>query len=99
MLGDPDNTKVNVSFIDASGGNSDASLDDTVVTVNNNIIEAQYLTFFTDGNPSNAQVWISKEYNIIVGDIIRVYRMEACEDNWFTNLQSARENFASSINS
>tara|TARA_B100001057_G_scaffold91069_1_gene87382 strand:+ start:16921 stop:25755 length:8835 start_codon:yes stop_codon:yes gene_type:complete len=99
MLGDPDNTRVNVSFIDASGGASDASIDDTVVTINNNIVDAQYLTFFTDGNPNNAQVWISKEYQVIVGDIIRVYRMEPCEDNWFTDLQSARENFASSINS
>ena len=101
-LGDPDNTRVNISFIDAGGTglfDIDASLNDTVVTVNNNIIEAQYLTFFTDGNPNNAQVWISKEYNIIVGDVIRVYRMVPTENSWFTNLQSARENFASSINS
>ena len=99
-LGDPDNTKVNISFLDAvaHGLNADASIDDTLVTVNNNIIEARYLTFFTDGNPNNAQVWISKQYNIIAGDIIRVYRVNDFADSWFTDLQSARENFASSIN-
>ena len=100
MLGDPDNTKVNITFLDAvaHGLNADASLDDTLVTVNNNIVDARHLYFFTDGNANNAQVWISKQYNIIAGDIIRVYRVNDFADSWFTDLQSARENFASSIN-
>ena len=75
MLGDPDTTKINVGFLDSPTLNADASLNDTVVTVNNHIVDAQYITFFTDGNPANAQVRISKQFNIIVGDIVRVYRM------------------------
>ena len=97
MLGDPDTVKINVPFLD-SPTYGDATLDDTVVTVNNHIVDAQYVTFFTDGNPANAQVRIGKQFNIIVDDIVRVYRVEDSENNWFKDLQSARENFASSVN-
>jgi hypothetical protein len=97
MLGDPDTVKINVAFLD-SPTYGDASHDDTVVTVNNHIVDAQYITFFTDGNPANAQVRIGKQFNIIVDDIVRVYRMKDYENNWFADLQSARENFASSVN-
>ena len=97
MLGDPDTTKINVGFLD-SPTYGDATLNDTVVTVNNHIVDAQYITFFTDGNPANAQVRISKQFSIIVGDIVRVYRMTDYQNNWFKDLQSARENFASSVN-
>ena len=66
--------------------------------MNNHIVDSQYITFFTDGNPANAQVRISKQFSIIVGDIVRVYRMTDYQNNWFKDLQSARENFASSVN-
>ena len=51
MLGDPDTTKIIVGFLD-SPTYGDATLNDTVVTVNNHIVDAQHITFFTDGNPS-----------------------------------------------
>jgi len=104
MLGDPNQVRVNVPMLDAEFSwqdpfDVDATLNDIVVTVNNFIIDAEDIELFTDGNPNNAQVRITKAGNdIVVGDIIRVYRMQDYDDSWFTNIQSARENFASSVN-
>lgn len=104
MLGDPNQVRVNVPMLDAEFSwqdpfDFDATLNDIVVTVNNFIIDAEDIELFTDGNPNNAQVRITKAGNdIVVGDIIRVYRMQDYDDSWFTNIQSARENFASSVN-
>ena len=104
MLGDPNQVRVNVPMLDAEFSwqdpfDGDATLNDIVVTVNNFIIDAEDIELFTDGSLYNAQVRITKAINdIVVGDIIRVYRMQDYDDSWFTNIQSARENFASSVN-
>ena len=91
MLGDNVHIKINIPFFN-NATYGDVTHNDTVVTVNNHIVDAQKLTFESN------QVRISKPFDIVVGDIVRVYRMKDYENNWFADLQSARENFASSVN-
>ena len=94
MLGDPNVIRVNVPFVDHM---EMQHKDDTVVTINNHIVDAQYIDFMM-AICTNAQVRISKQFKIIVGDIVRVYRMTDYENNWFKDCNQLEKTFASSVN-
>ena len=105
MLGDFTKGRIPVPFLDANYSEldiyeGDATLDDIVVTVDGYVVDATSLTIFTDGNPANAKIEIKQNapYPLMKGDIVRVYRVKPFDGGYFKNLESARDNFASSIN-
>ena len=100
MLGDPNNAVIPAPLLDAinSANGQNATIDDTVVTVNSKIVLASYLSFNITGNPNQAQVLISNQLPIVEGDVVRIYRVLPKENSWFANLTKARENFATSAN-
>ena len=58
---------------------SGLTIDDIAVTTDGRTVNAEYLTI--DG--SNLK--ISQTHTMTVGDVLRVYRVEDTENNWFTN--------------
>jgi hypothetical protein len=101
MLGDPNHTIITFPILSGlyGGGRDDATIDDTVVTLNSKIIDASDIGFdISTTNPNLAKLLIAKSVTVLPDDVVRVYRMIPTENNWFTNLQIARENFASILN-
>ena len=100
MLGDPNNAVIPAPLLDAINSvyGVNASIDDTVVTVNSKIVLASYLSFNITGNPNQAQVLISNQLPIVEGDVVRIYRVGPKPNNWFSDITRARENFATSAN-
>ena len=75
--------------------------DYTLIGANNNTLG----TVFTatgvgigTGTASYSNLKISKSHTMVEDDILRVYKVQATEDNWFSNNANARNNFASIIN-
>lgn len=71
---------------------SGLTIDDIAVTTDGKTVNAQYLTI--DG--SNLK--ISQTHTMTVGDVLRVYRVEETENNWFTNKYAMRDNFSTVVN-
>jgi hypothetical protein len=87
QLADVNNAIINISWIE------DLSINDIVVTLNNSTIPAKHISI----NGANLQV--SQQYTMVVGDILRAYQVDEKTDNWFGNLAQARINFATFMNS
>jgi len=68
------------------------TINDIVVTTGNKTVNSSYLTI--DGN----NLKIDQAHTMVVGDVLRVYKVENTTDNWFTITHKAKENFASVIN-
>lgn len=71
---------------------TDLTEDDIAVSVNNHFIDLE--DFSIDGT----SLRINNNYDVIVGDVVRVYQVGAITNNWFSDLDSARDNFKSIIN-
>ena len=101
MLGDPNHTIIQSQILSGLiDGQTDATINDTVVTLNSKIVDAKDIGFDIDPtNISQAKLKIAKSVDVIVGDVVRIFRMKPDFTNtWFTDLQGARENFASLVN-
>ena len=72
---------------------SGLTVDDLVVTLGNKTVKSSNLTI--DGNTLKVA---RQSLTIVVGDVLRVYKIEKTTDNWFTITHKAKENFASIIN-
>ena len=75
--------------------------DYTLIGADNNTIG----TVFTatgvgtgTGTASYSNLKISQLHTMVENDVLRVYKVQATEDNWFSNNTNARSNFASIIN-
>ena len=75
--------------------------DYTLIGANNNTLG----TVFTatgvgtgTGTASYSNLKISKSHTMVENDVLRVYKVQATADNWFSNSTNARNNFASIIN-
>ena len=86
-----DNPNVGWATIDTSI--EGLTTDNIVVTTNSDTVRASYLSI--DG--TNIKIHKSS-HTMIVGDILRVYKVENKTDNWFSNNTRTRSNFASIIN-
>ena len=87
QLTDVNNAIIPISFI------TNLAINDIVVTLNSNTVQASYLTI------AGSNLQISRtSLTMIEGDILRVYKVTAKADNWFTTNHIARSNFASVIN-
>ena len=71
---------------------TDLSVDDIAISVNNEFLELTDFSIATD------QLRINNNFDVIIGDVVRVYNLIAVENNWFSDLTSARDNFKSILN-
>lgn len=101
MLGDPNHTIIPCPILSGlyGEGTDDATINDTVVTLNSKIIDAKDIGFDIDStDPLLAKLLIAKSVDIVVDDVVRVYRVISNYNTWFTDLQGARENLSSLVN-
>ena len=71
---------------------TDLSVDDIAISVNNEFLE------LTDFSIAADQLRINNNFDVIIGDVVRVYNLTTVENNWFSDLTSARDNFKSILN-
>ena len=101
MLGDPNFASIPFAILSGlyGEGTDDATKDNIVATLNSKIIDAKDISFDIDPvDPFKAKLKIASSVTVLVDDVVRVYRIIPVENPWFTNLQEARENFASLMN-
>ena len=70
----------------------DLTLDDLAISVNNEFLE------LTNFSLNGTELRINNTFNVILGDVVRVYQVGAISNSWYKNLSKARTNFASIIN-
>ena len=101
MLGDPNFASIPFPILSGlyGEGTDDATINNIVATLNSKIIDAKDISFDIDPvNAMNAKLKIASSVTVLVDDVVRVYRVQPVANSWFTNLQSARENFSSLMN-
>lgn len=70
----------------------DLTLDDLAISVNNEFLE------ITNFNLNGTELRINNTFNVIVGDVVRVYQVGEISNSWYKNLSDARTNFSSVVN-
>ena len=75
-----------VSFLD------ECNIRNVVITINNSVVPSDYIEL--DGNTLK----IIDDYEILEGDVLRVYKTNTPENPWFDSSVEARQNFASILN-
>ncbi len=70
----------------------DLTSDDIAVSVNNEFLE------ITDFSINNDELLINNNFDVISGDVVRIYHLTNNTYGWFNNLENARDNFKSIIN-
>jgi hypothetical protein len=70
----------------------DLAPNDLAISVNNEFLE------LTNFSLNGTELRINNTFNVILGDVIRVYKVGTISNSWYSNLTNARSNFASIVN-
>jgi hypothetical protein len=88
-----DMIQTNSVVIEGFDVNKGLDISNTVVTVNSAILNPVHF----DLNYDNITIWTHLT-DVIEGDVIRIYKLDAITDNWFQDVSAARRVFAQVTN-